>query len=345
MPAFEDLPLTPTSYGRALYERGRELVRSHGARLDELLWDADEVLWDWLLSGVQLLGVLPRIALRGDLSHREWVLPRPGMLELLWGMRHESLALGLDPHIRIWTSGYPWRMWRIGREIPGFGELIGPPFDPGPAGAESMVDHPRVFTRTDYVRAMTRLLDPRARGELLSPFPATPRSVLARHIHARPQHSGLKIPELALLSGKPELARGRVLIDDHGSNVRWFADAGRAAIHVLSSAPRILLRAIPNSAWRPAQVIREIGVSSAEAIADALVALGPAAGHQARGVVVARGRPVRAEAPRPFTIDVPDAVLQGQWIRPIRAMVRDAKARFSGQREPNDREAEVEDLG
>ena len=103
---FEDLPLHPTRFGRALYERGRALIAS-GVRLERILWDADEVLWDWLMSGVELLKILPRATMRGDLTHSEWVVPRPGMLELLWGMRHESLARDLDPHMRIWTSGYP----------------------------------------------------------------------------------------------------------------------------------------------------------------------------------------------------------------------------------------------
>lgn len=291
-----------------------------GVRLDKILWDADEVLWDWLLSGLELVRIIPRATLRGDLTHREWILPRPGMLELLWGMRHASLERDLDPHVRIWTSGYPWRMWRIAREIPGFAALIGPPFDAGPDGPAVMAEHPRVFARPDYVRAMTRLLEPSARAALLEPIAGPARWVLAEHTSARPGHSGLKIPELATLAGKPELAGGDVLVDDQRENVAWFTSAGRSAIHVISRAPRIFFNAVPNSAWRPARAILELPVTTAEGIADALVR----ADGRAR-TIIAEGRRMRHEAAEPFVIEVPNVVLQGEWIRPIRAMVKAAR--------------------
>jgi len=288
--------------------------------MQRILWDADEVLWDWLLSGVELVSIIPRATLRGDLTHKEWVLPRPGMLELLWGMRHASLERGLDAHVRVWTSGYPWRMWRITREIPGFAELIGPPFDPGPDGPALMASHPRVFARPDYVHAMTRLLDPHARPGLLEAVRGPARSVLADHVELRPGHSGLKIPELATLAGKPDLAEADVLVDDQYDNIEWFTAAGRTAVHVISRAPRIFFNAVPNSAWWPERAILQLAVSTAEAIAERLLD----ADGRAR-TLVARGSPMRPEAARPFVIEVPNAVLQGEWIRPIRAMVRAAK--------------------
>ena len=323
MQRFDDIPgVTRTPYGEAMYARGRALVEG-GLDLSHLVWDADEVLWDWALSGVRLMSSIP-LAIFGWLGHREWIALRPGMLELLWGMHHEALERGKDPHVRIWTSGYPWRLWKILREVPGFGELLGPPFVLAQTDPSRMRDHPRVFTRPDYVAIVGDLLDPEVREARLATLPEPARTAIARQLDAGPDDSGFKIPELALLFGKEAFASARFLIDDARRNVEWFRDAGRSAVHVRSHTPRIVFGKIPNSAWSPARFLERSGHRFTQAIADALASL---AGDDAPVIAEARGAPDDAHPPnRIFTIDVPSDVLWREWINPMRKLRKAMKA-------------------
>ena len=221
-----------SSYGEAMYLRGRELVAG-GIDLSHLVWDADEVLWDWVLSGVRLMSSLP-LAILGRLGHREYIAVRPGMIELLWGMHHEALERGRDPHVRIWTSGYPWRLWKILRQIEGFDELLGPPASLLSGDARLLSEHPRIFTRPDYVSIVRDLLHPEVRAERLATLSEPARSAIAAQLSSRPDDSGYKIPELAIWHGKSAFAEARFLIDDARNNVEWFKAAGRSAVHVRS---------------------------------------------------------------------------------------------------------------
>lgn len=323
--SFADIPgITPTSYGEAMYARGRDLVAG-GIDLSHLVWDADEVLWDWVLSGVRLMGSLP-FAIFGRLGHREYIAMRPGILELLWGMHHAALELGKDPYVRIWTSGYPWRLWKILRQIEGFDELLGPPSTLHSNDARLLSEHPRVFTRPDYVSIVRDLLSPEVREKRLSTLAEPARSAIAAQLASRPDDSGYKIPELALLFGKEAFANARFLIDDAKNNVEWFKAAGRSAVHVRSHTPRIAFGKIPNSAWSPSRFLSRSGHGVTRAIADALFTLATLSDAT---IAEARLGDGSDEPPnRIFQIDVPNAVLWREWINPMRELRKAMKARL-----------------
>ncbi len=316
---------TPSAFSERLYRRGRELIEVHGLRFAELVWDADEVLWDWAMSGTRLFGSLP-IAIFGNFGHREWIAVRPGMLELLWGMRHASIELGHDPDMRIWTSGYPWRLWEIFRKVKGFRELLGAQSkaELGGAGALHPTTHPRVFTRPDYVAVVKGLLEREHREPLLSRFAEAARDTIHKQLDEKPHDSGFKIPEIAVLAGREAFAGAKILIDDAGRNVRWFLSAGRSAVHVQSVTPRIAFGAIPNSAWHPTRFLREVRSPVVLAIADALEALArDPTPRVIKAFLKPEAGPVNAAGPHavePVIIDIPSHVLWSQWIHPIREL-------------------------
>lgn len=318
-----DTPIRPDGRWHPLaeraYRRGRELVEVHGVRVAELVWDADEVLWDWAMSGFRLLQNLPR-AVWGDLTHREWIAVRPGLLELLWGMRHASLELGLDPDLRIWTSGYPWRLWEIFSKISGFRELLGAE----PTGSEDghPKTHPHVFTRPDYVEVVQRLVEDRAhRDARLMGMTEAARRTIGRQLREKPHDSGFKIPELAVIAGRDAFAQARILIDDAGRNVRWFHATGRSAVRVRSVTPTIFGK-VPNSAWAPEQFLRWVASPATFAIADALERLYRDRTPRIEDALVqpvAWGHAMVVPTP-PVIIDIPSHILWGQWIHPIRTL-------------------------
>jgi hypothetical protein len=319
-----DTPLSPVSgadgrpseLAERAYRRGRELVERHGVRVADLVWDADEVLWDWAMSGGRLFASVPR-AIFGNFGHREWIAVRPGLLELLWGMRHASEELGFDPDLRVWTSGYPWRLWAIFKRIPGFAELLG---DGHPD------THPRVFTRPDYVDVVKPLVaDKATRRQHLDAMSPAARATIAQQLSEKPHDSGFKIPELAVLAGRQAFSTAKILIDDAGRNVRWFHATGRSAVRVRSVTPRIF-GAIPNSAWDPLRFLREVASPAAFEIADALERLYR---DPSPRIEEARVTPDPLVPPTPpVVIDVPSEVLWSQWIHPIRELekvFRDAR--------------------
>ncbi len=337
---FGNLRLPPTEFGRALYEAGRGVVARSGKGLDTVIWDADEVLWDWALSGVKLLGSAHR-ALVGDLSHREWFLVRPGIMEFLWGMRHEALARGLDADMRIWTSGYTWRLWAIGRQVPGFGELLGltPAWETQPAAVAvaALRASPRVMARLDFSDAMRTVYARETREPFLRAVDRRVREVIERQLATRPAHPGFKIPELAALVGKTGFGRARVLVDDTRVNVSWFAATGRGAVHVTSFRPTIGFGKVPNAVWgEPLTELQRATSDVTRGIAACLAMLGGApAGGAATGLVRAHGtRQAVARAIAPFYVDVPGPVLWREWIAPGRTLAKDARRLLRDEAEP-----------
>ncbi|MFT7583176.1 MAG: hypothetical protein ACI9MR_004862 [Myxococcota bacterium] len=310
---YDALPLPASAYGRRLYARGRTLVADHGLRLDEVMWDADEVLWDWLLQGVRLAGGLWRAVLLKNYAHTEYIAARPGMFELLWGMRHEALERGDDPDVRIWTSGYAWRVWRISRQIPGLSELLGLPAN---ADAATYAKAGTFFSRPDFARAALMLVNARVPEGLLAHASDASKAVITRHLDDK-LTSALKVPDLAALVGKDGFGRVRILVDDLQTNIDRFVETGRLGVHVVSHAPRIVFGAVPNSVWgRPGTHLARPAPDHANAVADALeeaLATGGSGVFRAEPPV----GPV-TEVPAPFKLGIPNARVQAGLSQPIR---------------------------
>jgi len=315
---YADVPLPKTPYGEQLYSRGRELVAA-GVHLDALVWDADEVLWDWVMSVASVVRYLPRVMrTRSLLSHSEFLRLKPGVFELLWGMHHASLERDLDPYMRIWTAGYTWRLWRIAKDLPGFTQLIGPPASVA-AGPSSFAGHPRIMTRADTVAAIIQLVAPESRP-WLDALPQRTRRVLLTSIQQPRGHAGLKIPELAQLLGKSAFDTARVLIDDARKNVSRFAATGRPAVRPNHPAPNILRGRLPNTVWRqPERRLNAVLGDIATPLADTLHDLAMEGFSNSRAIEVH----ALGTQPHPtlaFTLDVPGAIIDAEWVAPMKAL-------------------------
>lgn len=312
--SFEDVPLPHSEFGRALYRRGRELVAG-GLRLDALIWDADEVLWDWVMALSHIGRGLPRaVRMRSLLMHEEFIRIKPGIWELLWGLHHESLARGLDPYMRMWTAGYSWRLWRIAQEFKAFEGLVGPPAA-AMAGPQSFVEHPYILTRTDTVHALQSVLDGKGEDRLddLSRRVITSACDKGRHL------AGLKLPALARAIGRDKFAPARVLIDDADRNSRWFAEAGGTALRLRHPAPHIFGGRVRNMVWRrPLTRLARTPGESANALADALWAAHQDGYPQGVRDVLPRGE--QRYDNLEFEILVPPDVLEEQWVGPMRSL-------------------------
>ena len=304
-----------TRLGARLFERGRALVAA-GLRLDAVAWDADEVLWDWVMSMAQMGRTPHRRIFFRDFGHREYLQLKPGIFELLLGMQAESLERGLDPHMRVWTNGYPWRMWQIGATLPELSALLGPPAQHDADDHGDWIAHPRLFCRTDFADAIQNLLDePAAKAGL----PDALGEMIDAQVASGKPDSSLKVPELAPLVAKPGFDAIRILVDDTGANVRRFVRSapGRQGVRVRNPTPRILRGKVPNTVWGdPYAALDEMAVVTAESIADALEQL---VADPESTVVEADGRelPDDYELFR-WNLDIPDARLRAEWIDPLR---------------------------
>lgn len=317
---FDDIPLPPSDFGAELYRRGRRLVAEGLVRMDEVIWDCDEVLWDWLMDVGQMVGRWPRALLEADMGHREWVAVKPGVFEFIWGMHHAALAAGQDAHLRLWTNGYPWRLWAIGRQIPGFFELLGPPASHEAEEHVAFIEHPRIFSRGDFAKAAAELVDVALRRETLREFAEHIGELVDEQFTRAPYDSSFKLPELAEIVGKPGFHNARYLVDDNGRNIKRFIASRRFGVRVISHAPGLFGGRVPNTVWREA-ADRVVGLSNAVAldIAHAIEELAcggqPPASRNVTSHVFPHGYPLLT-----FEIDVPDRMLRGEWINPIREL-------------------------
>lgn len=315
----------------ALYDAGLALVVEHGLGPADILWDADEVLWDWAIGFGRLLPVSPKVIFR-QYGHREWIALRPGMTGLLAGLHDGAQEAGKDPFMRIWTAGYPWRLWRIFREIPAFTTLLGPADGGLATTPEQLAAHPRLMARGDLVRIILALLDEDRSAPLLAALPASIRPMVELQCRQDPGHGGFKIPELATVAGKPDVATTSILVDDTRANVDWFLGSGRQAVWVRSPTPRVLFGKVPNSLWRrPDRWLAGLRHGLVPAIADALAKVRPAGGlaiaeplEGERATHVAF--PADAAPPSVFPIDIPNGVFWREWFGPMKAVKRAARA-------------------
>lgn len=322
--SYSDIPLPKSPYGEAMYQAGRHLVTEAGTRLDELIWDADEVLWDWVIDLPSMLRSPYRLVVRGDFSHREYFRLKPGIVELIAGMHHASKEIGVDPYMRVWTDGYPWRTWRIAAEVPALQALFGPPADPTALVEQSFADHPRLFHRVDYANETRKLLSIEQRALAMASWPSKAREAMEHQLAATPCDSTLKIPELALLAGKTGFERSSTLIDDQSKNIERFVASGRSGLHLAVEPPWILFGHVPNAAWAsPYSVLAQSSTKVAEELAGALARL---AGTAPGTIVIARSTtPVGEYRFHDFAIDIPDAVVRAEWLDPMRSLKRAAK--------------------
>jgi hypothetical protein len=311
---FSDVPLPHSKYGGSAYESGRKLVVD-GIRLAHIMWDCDELLWDWVMSGSELLRGF-RHAARGRFGHTETVRLKPGVFELVWGMHHESLRLGLDPHMRIMTNGYPWRLYELSQHIPGFVELIGAPAqDDRYSGWRG---HSRVFTRWDYATIAESALFHARHGTSLFER-ASNREILERHFQKRPFSSSFKLPELAQAVGKTGFDDIRILVDDHFTNIKRFAASGRVGVHaVVPGTPQ--KGRIPNTTFGPKNAYLD-GMSGdiVGALAQALLEASKAPDG---AILRPKSQPMSSAEALQFEIVVPWDRIGPEWVEPLRRIKR-----------------------
>lgn len=315
--SIDDVPFETDVSGLAVYEAGYKLAQ-HGMPLNRIMWDCDELLWDWVLLARNSLKNVGRLV-RRDLSHREWVRTKPGIWELIWGLHHGTLDSGEDARLRIATNGYPWRLWRMAQHIPGFDQLIaeGARLD----DYDTWRNHPMLFCKPDYVRAATALL----RNEV--DRPASPaRTVIAEHIDNTPSDSTLKLPEIAMIAGKPAFETVDILVDDSFRNIRRFARSGRIGIHADVPAKRLRragrIPKLPNTIWsQPESYLDKVSTPLGASVA---IALEEALEVHSSDILVASARPARASSPTlDFQIDIDGDMIRAEWFEPVRRLKRE----------------------
>lgn len=316
---YADIPLPASPYGEAQYRAGRRLVLDHGVRPAQLVWDADEVLWDWVMDFERMLRGAPRQLLHLDtLGHREFFRSKPGVWELIFGMYTAALERGWDPYLRIWTNGYSWRLWRISLDLPILATLLGAPT----TGAYTPTDfavHPRVFYRSDYVDLALRLRDPDLRAAALADMGPAAAQVLTRQLDERPRDSTLKLPDLAVLGGKDGFGASRVLIDDEARNIHRFVASGRRGIQVLVPRYAMVWGRLPNTVWRdPWGQLAAHSVAVASRLAQAIARAVSPDGPERQQIV--SGEPVRGYQHVDFTFRIPGRLVLDEWVMPRRRL-------------------------
>lgn len=325
---YRHIPLPKSAWGEQMYEAGRHLVTHHGLDLGQIVWDADEVLWDWVMNVGRMVRSVSQLV-RRDFSHREFFRVKPGVLELIWGMHHAAKETGADPWLRVWTDGYPWRMWQISQRIPGLTALLGSVDGAAADTHEAFCAHPRIFSRTDFSAAAAQAiawhrLDPR-----LDRLPERVRRFVAERIEAQHIRATWKLPELAEWVGKTGFQRSQVLVDDKRHNVRAFAASGRRAVHLTNPTPHVLFGKVPNSVWsRPEARLERLASRSAEPLAAALAEAATA--EPGTIVEVTCTEPAPPHPPIEFVIDVPDARIRAEWIDPVRRLRAQLRGRLPG---------------
>jgi hypothetical protein len=301
-------------------------VIEHGVRPEHLVWDADEVLWDWVMDFSHMVRSAPRQLLIPDtLGHREYFRIKPGVWELLFGMHAAALERGWDPFLRIWTNGYAWRLWRISLELPLLATLLGAPATGASTPADYAV-HPRIFYRIDFVDVALKLRDPVARAAALADMSPAAAQVLARQLDARPRDSTLKLPELAVLAGKDGFGASRLLLDDEARNIRRFVASGRRGIQVVMPRYAMVWGRLLNTVWRdPWGQLAALSTAVAPRLADAIARAVPDGPLRQR---VATAEPVREYYHLDFSIRILGQRVRAEWVAPRRRLHR--AARWSG---------------
>lgn len=309
----QHVPLPASEFGLKMFIRGQALVRA-GTLPAHIMWDADEILWDWTMSAQSMVRELPATLRHRELTHSEAFQIKPGALELLWGMRLQALASGQDARVRIWTNGYAWRLWAIAQHVPGFATLLG--LDEGESW-EHFEEAPNIFCRSDYVRAVEPLFSTTKRMMWLEQIPWRAREVIKEHLATNPYDSSFKVPEIAPLVGKVAFDQIKILIDDRWMNAQRFARTGRVAICVPAHPLRAFFSLVPNASWSQDELLAlsPLGTAVMEKIADGLDQLD----RLERGTVLSVSSQVLPFEYEPlrFKIEIPDGRIRQHWILPM----------------------------
>lgn len=312
-------PLPKSAFADELYARGRALAEA-GLRLQHIVWDADEVLWDWALDGRRAAFGIPKMLFKREYGHREWIRLKPGVWELIWGIKDVQDELGDPGLMRISTNGYAWRLFRFAQDIPGFAELIGEPADANVYRGWN--GHPRMFFRKDYVRCMQELFAADAEGRVDSTVADMngAADLVRNHFKDTPFETSLKLPELAQLLGKPGFDDAFILVDDSGRNVKRFAASGR--IGIKASVPAKHSSKIPpNVAFQsPKAHVKTLSNNVAIALADqfevALEKRGESAFLNAESSDTVPSDYIATE----FVVDIPSERIGGEWFQPVQRL-------------------------
>ncbi len=308
----------PTSvFGEASYRLGRE-AGAGSLGLEHIMFDADEVLWDWAMTTSDIFRGIPRLLRSWDLSHREYIRVKPGIIEFLCGFRDERRHKNADHFLRIWTNAYPWRVRAICERLPDLAELLGGNTD------EDIWEHPRLFTRPHYAHLVTQAFRNGGVDALLGSLAPQPRDVVRRHLEETPTDTTLKLPDLALPAGKIGFGEVRILIDDRRRNVDRFAAsaADRVGLWVDNPIHPSVHRRLPNVTRGPATpYLEHQSQSFVQALADVLMDLP----EQGLRTLPATETP-RGDRATQFMIEIPNDVLRAQWTEPPKNLKRSATA-------------------
>lgn len=306
-------------FTRACHAAGRRLVEAHGLLPAQVAWDADEVLWDWVIDA-RTIAAEPRSLLSRSLAHTQHLRFRPGMLSLLHGFVEAAAQRGHDARLRIWTNGWGSRVLDIAAAVPAFGQLLGAPATRPWPRVETL------FTRRDFERAIALSTHPGAPG----------RGIVQRQLARDWTDSTFKNPWVAAEGGAQAMAAVDLLVDDTRANAERFARGGHRAVW-LERAPRTdALAWTAHLTWgAPLAVLRAMGRRSATlGLADALAR---AAHAPAGSVLSARLAPCPSDADAvELALTFPHDEVSGEWREPARrlavqrALPRRARSRLPG---------------
>ncbi|MFT6400022.1 MAG: hypothetical protein ACJAYU_004792 [Bradymonadia bacterium] len=315
------LPASP--FGQLAYGLGRQ-AGDGPIGLEHIMFDADEVLWDWVMTTSDIVRGIPKLLRSGDLGHREYIRVKPGILEFLCGFRDARRARGADEFLRIWTNAYPWRVRAICERLPDLAQLLGGDTDSG------IWEHPRLFTRPHYADLMSEVFASGRVDNFLASLAPNPRAMVRSHLEESPADTTLKLPDLAVHAAKSGFGSVRVLVDDRRRNVERFAasDSDRVGLWVANPPHPSVHRRLPNVTRGAATpYLEHQSRSFVRALFDALTA--PPASGLHRIAAAERARDYRATE---FTIEIPDDVLRAQWTSPPKRLKRRARGHSQERR-------------
>lgn len=326
----DQLQWPQSPFARAMVDRGRSLYAA-GLRIHQVAWDADEVLWDWSMSLGRMLASAPVAVPTLSVAHRESFQMKSGVIELLMGWSHASREAGDDPHMRIWTNGYAWRIGQIAERVPALAWLLGP----NVRSDAPWHQHPRVFCRPHFVTAAHRLLEADGREHAAEVLGREEAEYLLWHFERNPVDSTLKLPGFAAIAGKTGFVETRWLVDDSKKNTSRFAGTGRRSLCPLMAVPKTRLGVRNVAWWEEPRFLTQ---------ADTQVATGLAAGferlakHPGGTWATVEPEPVFDYEPVTFALQIPDERLRGEWIAPLRGLKHRVYGRRRGPKRGEGRE-------